>query len=83
MPIPSKTQCSHLIFFNEKPLLPCPYLVKNVNSVKTTLYYGPKKSIGYPFFRFFTKKSLLLILYFIKKRLFSKKHAALMPIFFQ
>ena len=29
---------------------------KNVNSVKNTLYYGPNKSIRYPFFRFFMKK---------------------------
>ena len=63
-------------FFNEKPLLLCPYLLKNVNSVKTTVYYGPKKSIGYPFFQFLTKKYLLLCLYFVKKRLFSKKRWA-------
>ena len=40
---------------------PCsfPYLLKNINSVETTQYYGPKKSIGYHFFWFFKKKSQL------------------------
>ena len=39
----------------KKPLLSCPYEIKkNVNSVKTTQYYGPKKLIGCPFFPIFT-----------------------------
>ena len=50
---------------------------------QNTLYYGPKKSIRCLFFRFFTKKSMLSCLYFIQKCLFSKKHTALMPIFYQ
>ena len=32
---------------------------KSFDSIKTKLYYGLKKSIGYPFFQFFTYKSLL------------------------
>ena len=47
--------------------------LQNVNSVKTAVYYEPKKSIGCPFFRFLTKKSLLSCLYFFKKTsIFSK-----------
>ena len=79
MPILSKTQCSHVTFFlisNEKHLCHVHIWLKTINSVKPTLYYGQKKSIGCPFFRF-------LCLYFINKRPFSKKHTALMPIFCQ
>ena len=36
-----------------------PYLLKNVNSVKTTQYYGPKNSIGYHFFWYFKKETQL------------------------
>ena len=58
-----KKRYSHLIFFNffyEKPLLSCTYLIKIiVNSVNTTLYHGPKKSIRCSFFPIFHKKSLL------------------------
>ena len=58
-----KTPCSHLIFFKffmKKPQLPCPYLVKKA-SILSKLHYimAKKKSIGYPTFWFFTKKSLL------------------------
>ena len=53
----------------------------NVNSVKTTLYYGPKKSIGCPFFfQFFTKKSLLP--YFVKKKVHSLKNTLLLCPYF-
>ena len=41
--------------------------LKNVKFVKTTKYYGPKKSIGCPFFPFFVKKSLFSCPYFVKK----------------
>ena len=34
---------------------------KNVNSVTTTLYFGPKKSIWCPFFLFLTKNLLLYV----------------------
>ena len=56
---------------------------KSLNSVNTTLFYGLKKSKRYPFFLFFTEKSLLSCPWFVKKRPFSKKHVALMPLFFQ
>jgi len=46
---------------------------KNVNSVKTTLYSGPKKSIWCPFSYFSQKKLLLLCPCFVKKCSFSKK----------
>ena len=56
----SKTLCSDVIFFHilhEKLLLSCPYLVqKNVNSAKTRLYFGPKKSKGCLFFSIFHEK---------------------------
>ena len=54
---------------------------KNVNSVKTTLYFGSKESIGCPFFLFLTKKLLLLCPYFVKKRPFSKKKQLSSPRF--
>ena len=54
--------------FLKKALLYYPYLVKkNVNSVKTKLYYAPKKSIRCPFFQCLTKKSLLSCPYLVKK----------------
>ena len=58
--IHSKTLCSHVICFQvfyEKP--PAAKLIfgqKNVNSVKITLYFGSKKSIGCPYFLIFTGK---------------------------
>ena len=39
--------------FHTKPQLSRPYLVENVSSAKTTLFYGPKKSIRCPFFSIF------------------------------
>ena len=45
---------------------------KNVNSVKTTLYYGPKKSIGCPFFPISHEKITALMSIFCQKRPFSK-----------
>ena len=46
---------------------------KNVNSVKTTLYYGPKKSIAGPFFPIFTKNNCSHAHILSKKRAVSKK----------
>ena len=69
----SKILCSHVIFFSnlkwKTPLLSCPYHIwsKNVNSVKTDLYYGSKKLIGCPFFPILTEKSPLSFPYFVKK----------------
>ena len=45
---------------------------KNVNSVKTTLYYGPKKSIGCPFFPISHEKNTAFMSIFCQKRSFSK-----------
>ena len=70
--------------FHEKTHAVMPILCqKSLNSVKTTLYYKLKKSIGYPFYRFFTKSSMLSCPYFVNQRPVSKKHCALMPIFCQ
>ena len=49
--------CHFFQIFHEKPPAVMPIFgQKNVNSVKTTLYYGPKKSIGCPFFSIFFEK---------------------------
>ena len=57
---------------------------KNVNSVKTTLYYGPKKSTGCPFFPILHEKINALMPIFCQKNVHSlKNHAALIPIFCQ
>ena len=59
--------CNFFQIFHEKPPSVMPIFgKKNVNSVITTLQYGTKKSIGCPFFRYFTKKSLLSCPYFVK-----------------
>ena len=57
---------------------------KNVDSVKTILYYGPNESIGSPFFPIFHEKITALISIFCQKNLFSlKKHIVLMSIFYE
>ena len=43
-------------FFLKPPAIMPIFRLKNVKIVKTTKYYGPKKSVVCPFFRFFTKK---------------------------
>ena len=47
----SKTVLScHLVsIFHENSLPSSPYLVKNINSVKTSVYFGSDKAIGCPF----------------------------------
>ena len=55
---------------------------KSVNSVKTTLDYGPKKSIGCLFPDFY-KKSLLSLPYFVKKTSILGKQPTVMPIISQ
>ena len=55
----SKTQCSHVIFFKffmKNPQFHAHIWPNNFNSVKTTLYFGPKKIIGCPSFLVFTEK---------------------------
>ena len=50
--------CHLLQIFHEKTHASTPIFDQtSLNSVKTTLYYGLKKSIGYPFFWFFTKNN--------------------------
>ena len=44
----------------KNPLLSCPWS-KNVNSVKTTLYYEPKKSVWRPFFPIYHEKIIALM----------------------
>ena len=52
--------CHFLQICHEKTLAVMPIFgQKSVDSVKTKLYYGLKKSIRYPFFLFFTKQTLL------------------------
>ena len=80
----SKTLCSHVIYLMKDPLVPCSYLVqKNVNSAKTRLYFGPKKSKGCLFFRFFTKNKLFSCPYIAKNNVHSLKHDAFTLIFFK
>ena len=58
MSILSKTPCTYVIFWKFSWKTPCCYpkiWSKNINYVKTTLYHGPKKSIGYTFFPIFKK----------------------------
>ena len=50
---------------------------KNVNSIKTTLYYGPKKSIGCPFFPIFYEKIIFLMPIFYQKNVHSLKNTML------
>ena len=56
---------------------------QNVNSIKTTLYYGRKKLIGFPYFPSFHEKITALAHIWSKKRPFSKNQTALMSIFSQ
>ena len=68
--------------FHEKPPAVMPIFgQKNVNSVKTTLYYGSKKVNRMPFFSDFSQKINCSHAHiFSKKSQFSKKHTAIMPI---
>ena len=53
---------------------------KNVNSVKTTLYYGPKKSTGCPFFPISHEKITGSCHFF---QVFYEKPPAVKPIYGQ
>jgi len=53
---------------------------KNVNSVKTTLYYKPKNSIRPPFVRIYLKNTVLMPIFYQKTSIL-KKHIVLTPIF--
>ena len=71
--------------FHEKPHAGMPIFgQKNVNFVKTTINYGPKKSKGCPFESHFSRKNINSHAHILsKKRPFQKNHASLMPIFCQ
>ena len=57
---------------------------KNVNSVKTTLSYGPKKLIGSYFFPIFNQETTLLMPIFLSKIVRSLKNTMLScPYFIQ
>jgi len=61
--------CSYVNFFKifiKNPFLSCPYLIKKINYIKTTLYYEPKKSIGCPFFPISHGKIIALMPKFCK-----------------
>ena len=82
----SKTHCYHFIFFFFKfstrnpPAVMAIFGQKAVNSVKSTLFYGPKKVNRTPFFfHFFTKKSMLSCSQFVMSYL--EKNSVLMSIF--
>ena len=55
---------------------------KNVNSAKTTLYYGPTKSIGCPFFPIFHEKIPALMTIFCQKNVHSLKNKLLSCLYF-
>ena len=63
----SKTRRSHVFFFfkffMKNSCCRAHDWSKNVNSVKTTLYSGPKKSIWCPFFLFLTKITALMSIF--------------------
>ena len=60
--------------FHEKPHAGMPIFgQKNVNFVKTTINYGPKKSKGYPFVSYFHEKISTLMPIFCQKNAHSKK----------
>ena len=66
----SKTLCFYVNFFKifiESPQLSCPYLIKNINSIKTTLYYEQKKVNRMPFFPISHGKIIALMPIFCKK----------------
>ena len=54
----------------------------NVNSCTTTLYYGPKKSIGCPLFSIFHEKINALMLLFCQKNVHSLKKTLLLRPYF-
>ena len=77
--------CHWFNYFIKNPKMSWPYWVqKNVNSLNTTLYYGPKKSIRWPFFSDYSRKNHYSHAHGLsKKRLLFKIQTVLMPIFWQ
>ena len=56
---------------------------KNVKSVKTTMFMGQQSQYYAVFSDFLRKNTALMSIFSQKKRQFSKKPIALMPIFYQ
>ena len=80
----SETRCSHVLFFNFFMKNSC-YRAhdwsKNVNFVKTTLYFGPKKSQDALFSYVSRKNYCSYVNILSKKRPFSKKKQLSSPRF--
>ena len=75
-PLPQKHDAL-MSFFHENPHAVMPiFIQKNVNSVKTTIYYELKTSIGYSLFRFFKKNHCFHAHILSTKRPFSKKQCS-------
>ena len=83
----TKTLCSHIIFFEfsmKNPLLPCPYLVEKSKFCQNYTILWQKKVNRMPFSSDFSRKNYCPNAHVVsKRRPFSKKHIALMPIFCQ
>ena len=70
--------CHLLKFFMKNPILSCPYLFKKtINSVKTALYNGSKKSIKCSFFSIFHGKITSLMPIFCQENVHSRKNTLL------
>ena len=73
--------CRFFQIFHEKSI---PFMSifgqKNVNSVKTRLYYRPQNSIRQFFVRIYTKNTALMPIFYQKTSIL-KKHIVLTPIF--
>ena len=73
--------CRFIQIFHEKSI---PFMSifgqKNVNSVKTRLYYRPQNSIRQFFVRIYTKNTALMPIFYQKTSIL-KKHIVLTPIF--
>ena len=84
-PFLSKIQFScHFFFgiFMKNPMLSRPFLSRNVNSVKTTVYYRPKKSGCLVFSSIFHEKITALMHIFCQKTFLSpKKITTVLPYF--
>ena len=65
--------CRFFKVFMKNPILPCPYYVKNVNYVKTTLYLGSKKLIKCLVFLFLTKNITYISIFCPRKSILKKK----------
>ena len=70
----SKKLCYYVVFFKffmKNPMLSYPHLVKNVNSVKIIVYYGPNSMPFFP--QIFTKITALMPIFVKKMSVHEKK----------